>query len=43
VKRAGDELGFDKSEPEELPRLAAGTFYAFGPAIACAVTIVSYR
>lgn len=34
VKRAGDELGFDKDQRNGLKHLAPGTFFAYGPAIA---------
>ena len=34
VRRAGDELGFDKEQRSKLKFLAPGTFFAFGPAIA---------
>jgi hypothetical protein len=40
VKRAGDELGFDKERRGTLPRLEPGEFYAYGPAIANTVTLV---
>lgn len=33
VKRAGDELGFDKQRRQELRKLHPGEFFAFGPAI----------
>jgi DNA helicase HerA-like ATPase len=33
VKRAGDELGFDKEQRQTLKTLAPGTFYAYGPAV----------
>lgn len=33
IKRAGDELGFDKEQRASLRELAPGTWYAFGPAI----------
>jgi len=33
VRRAGDDLGFDKKQRETLKTLAPGTFYAVGPAI----------
>jgi hypothetical protein len=39
VKRAGDELGFDKEKRQTLPRLEPGTFYVYGPAISPEVTI----
>jgi hypothetical protein len=37
VKRAGDELGFDKEERAGLKHLAPGEFFAYGPAIATEV------
>lgn len=41
IKRAGDELGFDKEQRSTLRELPAGHFYAFGPAIgAPGVTLV---
>lgn len=40
MKRAGDELGFATKKDIELRELAPGAFYAFGPAIARAPTIV---
>jgi hypothetical protein len=40
VKRAGDELGFDKESRQTLPRLEPGEFYAYGPAIGAAVQLV---
>jgi hypothetical protein len=40
VKRAGDELGFDKESRQQLARLAPGEFFAYGPAISPAVTKV---
>jgi DNA helicase HerA-like ATPase len=33
VKRAGDELGFDKEERQDLPRSSPGEFFVYGPAI----------
>ena len=33
VKRAGDELGLDKEGRQTLPRLEAGEFYVYGPAV----------
>lgn len=33
VRRAGDDLGFDKKQRETLKSLPPGTFYAVGPAI----------
>lgn len=33
IKRAGDELGFDKEQRASLRELEPGTWYAFGPAI----------
>ena len=40
VKRACDELGFGKERWRDLRRLAAGHFYAFGPAISAEVVEV---
>lgn len=40
VKRAGDDLGFDKEQRQTLKSLTPGTFYTYGPAIAGAVTLV---
>lgn len=33
IKRAGDELGFDKEGRAQLPRLEPRTFFVYGPAI----------
>jgi hypothetical protein len=40
VKRAGDELGFDKEQRQTLKHLEPGTFYVFGPAFSREVTLV---
>lgn len=40
VKRAGDDLGFDKEQRSALKTLQPGQFYAYGPAIANEVTLV---
>lgn len=40
VKRAADELGFDKESRQVLPRLEPGQFYVYGPAISPTVTLV---
>ncbi len=40
VKRAADELGFDKEQRQRLPRLEPGEFFVYGPAISPAVTLV---
>lgn len=40
VKRAGDELGFDKEKRLTLPQLQPGTFYVYGPAISATPTLV---
>ncbi len=40
VKRAGEELGFDKDERQALKRLEPGQFYAYGPAISNEVQLV---
>lgn len=40
VKRAGDELGFDKDKRLTLPRLEPGQFYVYGPAISPVPQIV---
>lgn len=40
MKRAGDELGLDKDGRRGLARLAAGEFYAYGPAIAPEIHVV---
>lgn len=37
VKRAGDELGFDKDQRDQLKFLSPGEFFVYGPAIANAV------
>lgn len=41
MKRAGDELGFDKDARKELRRLESGNFFAFGPAISQTVAMVN--
>jgi uncharacterized protein len=40
MKRAGDELGFDKAATRALRELEPGDFWAFGPAITRAPTLV---
>lgn len=40
VKRAGDELGFDKEQRQELKTLEPGEFFAYGPAISQSVVRV---
>ncbi len=40
VKRAGDQLGFDKAQREQLKLLDPGTFFARGPAISRDVVLV---
>ncbi len=40
VKRAGDELGFDKEQRAALKHMAPGTFWVYGPAITNEVTLV---
>jgi len=40
LKRAGDDLGFDKEQRQSLKTMAPGTFYAYGPAITPTVTLV---
>lgn len=39
IKRAGDELGFDKEKRATLKHLEPGQFYVFGPAISREVVI----
>lgn len=39
MKRAGDDLGFDKARRLELRTLEDGQFYAFGPALSRTVTL----
>ena len=40
LKRAGDELGFDKEQRQALKTLKPGEFFCYGPAIAPTVTRV---
>lgn len=40
MDRAGEELGFPKSERQQLRKLDAGDFFAFGPAISRTVVAV---
>src|SRR5947209_1091375 len=40
VRRAGDALGFDKAQREQLKQLEPGQFFARGPALACEPVLV---
>lgn len=40
VRRAGDDLGFDREKRESLKNLESGTFYSVGPAISANPTLI---